>query len=105
MTTQRETRERRSAVARLLAALISGYRRFVSPLFPARCRFYPSCSAYALEAIQVHGAARGGWLAARRLSRCHPFHSGGIDPVPAREPALPRQGGGRALSSMRSQGS
>ena len=104
MTTQRETRERPSAVARLLAALIGGYRRFVSPLFPARCRFFPSCSAYALEAIQVHGAARGGWLAARRLSRCHPFHSGGIDRVPARKPALPQQGGGRALS-MRSQGS
>jgi uncharacterized protein len=63
--------------------LLTGYRRFVSPLLGARCRFYPSCSAYALEAVQVHGALRGSWLAVRRLSRCHPFHAGGLDPVPA----------------------
>jgi putative membrane protein insertion efficiency factor len=63
---------------------ITGYRRFISPLLPPRCRFLPSCSAYALEAVQVHGAARGSWLAVRRLSRCHPFHAGGLDPVPAR---------------------
>jgi putative membrane protein insertion efficiency factor len=66
----------------VLVGLISGYRRFVSPLLGPRCRFYPSCSAYALEAITVHGAARGTWLAVRRLSRCHPFHPGGLDPVP-----------------------
>ena len=70
------------ALARLLIGLISGYRKFVSPLLGARCRFYPSCSAYALEAIRVHGAGRGSWLAVRRLSRCHPFHPGGLDPVP-----------------------
>ncbi len=63
--------------------LLTGYRRFVSPLLGPRCRFYPSCSAYALEAVQVHGALRGSWLAVRRLSRCHPFHAGGMDPVPA----------------------
>jgi uncharacterized protein len=63
--------------------LLNAYRRFVSPLLGPRCRFYPSCSAYALEAVQVHGALRGSWLAARRLSRCHPFHPGGLDPVPA----------------------
>jgi putative membrane protein insertion efficiency factor len=68
--------------ARLLIGLISGYRMFVSPLFGPRCRFYPSCSAYALEAIRVHGAAHGSWLAVRRISRCHPFHGGGLDPVP-----------------------
>jgi uncharacterized protein len=62
--------------------LLTGYRKFVSPLLAPRCRFYPSCSAYALEAVQVHGALRGSWLAARRLSRCHPFHAGGLDPVP-----------------------
>jgi putative membrane protein insertion efficiency factor len=68
----------------LLVVMLTGYRRFVSPLLGARCRFYPSCSAYALEAVQVHGALRGSWLAIRRLSRCHPFHPGGLDPVPGR---------------------
>ena len=66
----------------LLIGLLTGYRRFVSPLLGPRCRFYPSCSAYALEAVQLHGALRGSWLAVRRLSRCHPFHAGGLDPVP-----------------------
>jgi putative membrane protein insertion efficiency factor len=68
--------------ARVLMVLLAGYRRFISPLLGPRCRFYPSCSAYALEAVQVHGALRGSWLAVRRLSRCHPFHRGGLDPVP-----------------------
>lgn len=71
-----------SVIARLLAVCIRGYQRFISPLLGPHCRFYPSCSAYALEAVRVHGAIRGSWLAARRLSRCHPFHSGGLDPVP-----------------------
>jgi putative membrane protein insertion efficiency factor len=75
-------REEMSAPAWLLTGLITGYRKFISPLLGAHCRFYPSCSAYALEAIQVHGAGRGSWLAVRRLSRCHPFHPGGLDPVP-----------------------
>lgn len=74
-----------SVAARLLIVLLTGYRRFVSPLLGPRCRFYPSCSAYALEAVQVHGALRGSWLAIRRLSRCHPFHPGGLDPVPSRD--------------------
>ena len=69
----------------LLVGLLTVYRRFISPLLGPRCRFYPSCSAYALEAVQVHGALKGSWLAARRLSRCHPFHAGGIDPVPGTE--------------------
>ena len=71
---------------RIVAAPIVAYRRWVSPAMPARCRFYPSCSAYALEAVAVHGALRGIWLALRRLLRCHPFHPGGYDPVPPRTP-------------------
>jgi uncharacterized protein len=77
-----ETTGQMSVAALLLTGLISGYRKVISPLLGARCRFYPSCSAYALEAIQTHGAGRGSWLAVRRLSRCHPFHPGGLDPVP-----------------------
>ena len=73
---------RPSAAARVLMALITGYRRFISPLLGARCRFAPSCSAYALEAVREHGALRGMWLAVRRIGRCHPFNPGGFDPVP-----------------------
>jgi len=69
-------------MTRLLVALVRLYQRFVSPGLPAACRFHPSCSSYAAEALVRHGAARGSWLAVRRLSRCHPFHAGGIDPVP-----------------------
>ncbi len=75
---------KRSPAAWALTQAIRGYRVVVSPLLPPSCRFYPSCSAYALEAVQVHGALRGAWLAVRRLSRCHPFHAGGLDPVPPR---------------------
>ena len=71
-----------SVLARMLTALVVAYRRYVSPALPARCRFYPSCSAYAQEALARHGAVRGTWLAVRRLLRCHPFHPGGYDPVP-----------------------
>ena len=69
---------------RVLLALIRFYRRRVSPLSPPRCRFIPSCSQYALEAVEKYGAVRGGVLAARRLSHCHPFYRGGkiYDPVP-----------------------
>lgn len=65
-----------------LVATIRGYQKFISPALPPSCRFYPSCSQYAIEAIARHGALRGSWLAARRLARCHPFHPGGVDPVP-----------------------
>ncbi len=66
----------------LLLLLVRAYRRLVSPMLPPACRFHPSCSAYAETALRRHGALRGSWLAARRLARCHPFHPGGIDPVP-----------------------
>jgi uncharacterized protein len=118
-STQTQVTKRPSAAAWFLMLLLHGYRRFISPLLAERCRFYPSCSAYALEAVQVHGALRGSWLAARRLSRCHPFHAGGLDPVPAPRrkvqpepgraeagfrPGAPRRAGGQT-PPMRSQGS
>lgn len=65
-----------------LLRAIHSYRRFLSPLSGNRCRYLPTCSAYTLEAIEVHGAARGLWLGVRRIGRCHPFHEGGYDPVP-----------------------
>ena len=67
---------------RALVLAIRGYQKLISPALPPSCRFYPSCSQYAIEAIARHGALRGSWLAARRLARCHPFHPGGVDPVP-----------------------
>lgn len=63
-------------------ALIRVYQLFISPLFPASCRYTPTCSAYAVEAIERHGVLRGCWLAAKRIARCHPFRPGGHDPVP-----------------------
>ncbi|HEV2451283.1 MAG TPA: membrane protein insertion efficiency factor YidD [Streptosporangiaceae bacterium] len=84
-----EGRTRPSVAARLLIMLVSGYRRGVSPLLPDRCRFAPSCSAYALQAVAEYGALRGSWLALRRLGRCHPFHPGGYDPVPPRRAGHP----------------
>ena len=73
---------RRSWLVVVLQAPIRAWR-VVSRVLPPRCRFHPSCSAYALEALEVHGAGRGSWLAVRRVARCHPFHDGGVDHVPA----------------------
>ncbi len=67
---------------RALIALIRGYQRFLSPWKPPTCRFIPTCSAYAAEALARHGVARGGWLGVRRICRCHPFGGHGYDPVP-----------------------
>ena len=66
----------------LLLFLIAAYRLLLSPFFGAQCRFYPTCSAYAAEAIEVHGTLKGSWLTLRRLARCGPWHPGGVDPVP-----------------------
>jgi uncharacterized protein len=68
----------------LLLLVMRAYQVLLSPAFGGACRFYPSCSKYAMEAIAVHGARRGAWLALRRLLRCHPFSAGGLDPVPGR---------------------
>lgn len=88
-----QTRHGRSPAARFLMLLVRGYRRTLSPLIGNQCRFMPSCSAYSLEALQTHGARRGGWLTVRRIARCHPFHPGGYDPVP---PKGVRRGNGTA---------
>ena len=68
--------------ARGAAGLLAGYKRFLSPLLPPACRIHPTCSEYAREAILRYGLLKGAWLTVRRLSRCHPFHPGGLDPVP-----------------------
>jgi putative membrane protein insertion efficiency factor len=74
--------ERRTLGARALMGLIRGYKRAISPLLPRSCRFYPTCSSYALTSVERFGALRGGWLAARRIARCNPWNPGGVDPVP-----------------------
>ncbi|MBI5923306.1 MAG: membrane protein insertion efficiency factor YidD [Betaproteobacteria bacterium] len=67
---------------KFLICLVRFYRYFLAPLLGKNCRFYPTCSEYAMEALQRHGALRGSWLSLRRLGRCHPWHPGGFDPVP-----------------------
>lgn len=69
---------------RAVVAVIGAYQRLLSPLLPRACRFAPTCSEYAKLALAEHGAARGGWLALRRVLRCHPLHPGGYDPPPVR---------------------
>jgi putative membrane protein insertion efficiency factor len=86
-------------VKRALLAVVRFYQRAVSPALPPRCRFYPTCSAYAVEALERHGALRGSWLTLRRLVKCAPWHPGGVDLVPA--PARVARGtatGGRSSS-------
>lgn len=76
---------------RMLMGLIRFYRRAISPHLPNSCRFTPTCSQYALDALEQYGALRGGWMSAKRILRCNPFHKGGYDPVPERpEPAIRR---------------
>lgn len=71
-----------NARAQCAVAVLDFYKRFLSPLLPRACRFEPTCSVYAREAIARHGLGRGAWLAVRRILRCNPFHRGGLDPVP-----------------------
>ncbi|MCP9295073.1 MAG: membrane protein insertion efficiency factor YidD [Planktothrix agardhii LY1] len=66
----------------LLITLIRGYRLLISPLFPPVCRFHPTCSQYAIEALETFGIIQGSWLALKRILRCHPYHPGGYDPIP-----------------------
>jgi putative membrane protein insertion efficiency factor len=65
----------------VVIVLLKGYKRFLSPLLPSACRYYPTCSEYMAEAVGKHGAVRGVWMGLVRLGRCHPFHEGGYDPV------------------------
>jgi putative membrane protein insertion efficiency factor len=65
-----------------LTASLRGYKRVISPFLPSACRFHPTCSEYMRQAIELHGPVRGVWFGLKRLGRCHPFHSGGFDPVP-----------------------
>jgi putative membrane protein insertion efficiency factor len=93
-----------------LRGLIRGYQLFLSPLLGPRCRFYPSCSSYALEAVSVHGAAKGGALAVARVCRCHPWNPGGVDPVPPRgawkpEPYLALENHGDVRDALAAGGS
>ncbi|HEX4703728.1 MAG TPA: membrane protein insertion efficiency factor YidD [Pseudonocardiaceae bacterium] len=82
------TSVRPGPVARPLVFGVNVYRRWISPFLPPSCRFYPSCSAYAVQALTVHGALRGTWLTVRRLLKCGPWHPGGLDPVPPRRHRL-----------------
>ena len=66
----------------LFILIVRGYQVAISPLLPPSCRYHPTCSHYAVEALERHGAWRGGWLAVKRIARCHPFRAGGFDPVP-----------------------
>ena len=75
-----------SHMRKFVVSLIHLYRLLISPLLGDRCRFYPSCSHYAEEAVLKHGVLKGGWLALKRLGKCHPWHEGGIDPVPSPHP-------------------
>jgi len=73
-------------LAFIMRALVLGYKWIISPVLPGSCRFYPTCSSYTLQALETHGALKGGWLGLKRLARCHPWNDGGFDPVPDAPP-------------------
>lgn len=82
---------RRGIGARALLRFVRAYQRAISPLLGQKCRYYPSCSHYMYEAIEIHGAFRGSWLGTKRIGRCHPFHEGGLDPVPGSAEGRPQE--------------
>lgn len=84
-STSGPSRRGQRIVIALLIAPIKSYQWVISPLLGQRCRFWPSCSQYAIDALRLHGPLKGGWLTIKRLARCHPFCKGGIDPVPERD--------------------
>ncbi len=88
----------RTVVRFPFVAAIRAYQLVISPWTMSSCRFYPSCSQYALEAVQSHGVVRGGWLAVRRLGRCHPWTAGGVDHVPPAKTPVPRETRARSLT-------
>ena len=88
-----EQHQHTSLGARALMILIRVYQKILSPFMGGNCRFYPSCSHYGYEAIEVHGALKGSWMAVKRVGRCQPFHEGGLDPVP---PGASSEAGGTA---------
>jgi uncharacterized protein len=92
-----------SPSAHVLAGLVQVYRYLLSPIFPAACRYSPTCSAYTLEALRTFGALRGGWLAVRRICRCHPWGGAGIDPVPEQGPMTAERAGGAERGLGRSE--
>ncbi|MGI8418705.1 MAG: membrane protein insertion efficiency factor YidD [Nakamurella sp.] len=93
--------EHASVPARLLTGPIRFYQRFISPALPATCRYSPTCSAYAVEALQVHGALRGSWLTIRRIGRCHPWSKRGhFDPVPPARHSADEAGAGGSVSAV-----
>jgi uncharacterized protein len=79
---ERSRLDLRAVPGKTLILFIRGYQVSISPLLPASCRYHPTCSVYAIEAVQRYGALRGGWMAMKRIGRCHPFRPGGFDPVP-----------------------
>lgn len=102
MSDTAEVRTRTSWAARPLVALVRGYQRWISPALPPMCRFHPTCSAYAVEALQVHGLVKGAALTVWRLLRCAPWHPGGVDEVPpARTPRTSSPDGSRATPRTR----
>ncbi len=72
-----------------MLAAIRAYQKVLSPFLGSNCRYYPTCSSYTYEAIEIHGAAKGSWLGIKRIGRCHPWHEGGLDPVPGSPDATP----------------